>query len=110
MNFFHFHSPEVKLEPFRNNFIAFEILCQSRDSKEHSKEATSHEEEEQRLRDQKEAEQWERRLEGGGKKRRRNRKTETIDQSPGLFASYKYGIVGVAIIAFASAVSFIWLS
>ena len=47
---------------------------------------------------------------GGGKKRRRNRKAETIDQSPGVFASYKYGIVGVAILALASAVSFIWLS
>ena len=48
---------------------------------------------------------------GGGKKnRRRNRKAETVDKSPGLFATYKYGIVGVAIIALASAVSFIWLS
>ena len=62
------------------------------------------------MREQREAEQWERRMEGGGKKRRRNRKSEVVDQSPGVFATYKYGIVGMAIIALASAVSFIWLS
>ena len=65
------------------------------------------------MRDQREAEQWERRMEGGGgkKRNRRNRKADAdMDQSPGVFATYKYGIVGVAIIALASAVSFIWLS
>ena len=86
---------------------------QSRDAKERSKEATSYEEEEQRLRDQREAEQWERRMEGGGgkKRNRRNRKADdAIDQSQGVFATYKYGILGVVIIALASAVSFIWIS
>ena len=86
---------------------------QSRDAKERSKEPASYEEEEQRLRDQREAEQWERRMEGGGgkKRNRRNRKADdAIDQSQGVFATYKYGIVGVVVIALASAVSFIWLS
>ena len=82
-----------------------------REAKEKGTDAASHEEEEKRLREQKEAEQWERRMEGGGKKRRRNRRDqETGDQQPGLLATYKYGILGVVVIAFASAVSFILLT
>ena len=88
------------------------IKFDPRDVKERSKEPLSFEEEEKMLREQREAAEWERRMEGGGgkKNRRRNRKAETVDQSPGLFATYKYGIVGVAIIALAFAVSFIWLN
>ena len=82
-----------------------------REAKEKGNDAASHEEEEKRLREQKEAEQWERRMEGGGKKRRRNRRDqETGDEQPGLLATYKYGILGVVVIALASAVSFILLT
>ena len=77
--------------------------------KEESKEAKTREEQEVLARNQREAELFERRMEGGGKKRRRNRKTETLDDSPSSFSTHKIPIFGVVMVAFLS-VAFYWMA
>ena len=67
-------------------------LAKEQEKQEQSEASKLHENDLQ-LRNQREAELFERRMEGGAKKRRRNRKTETLEDSQSLMSTYKTQIV-----------------
>jgi len=71
-------------------------------------QATKEEDSEEVQRNQREAELFERRLEGGGKKRRRARRAEALEDAPGLLVAYRLHLLGLAV-ALAAAAAGYWM-
>jgi len=77
----------------------------SKQTEDENLKITRQKEEEELLRNQREAELFERRLEGGGKKRRRNRKIESTEE-PSFVVRHKAMLIGTVSVAVMSVVMF----
>lgn len=80
----------------KENLVACDDICKeaSKHVKDENLKAAKQKEDEELLRNQREAELFERRMEGGGKKRRRNRRTECIEEDPSFLVKHKAVVCG----------------
>jgi len=80
----------------KDKLVACDDICKeaSKHVKDVNLKATKQKDEEELLRNQREAELFERQMEGGGKKRRRNRRTECVEEDPSFLMKHKAVVMG----------------
>merc|ERR1712013_938715 len=96
----------------KDNLVACDDACKeaSKQIKNENLKVVNQKADEESLRNQREAELFERQMEGGGKKRRRNRRTECVESEPSFMVKHKALLLGAVLVGSLSALLYVIIS